>query len=49
MAHLAPIMIPRFRADLLPQVKPAEAIALQQQLAGRVEREDRLGSARCRP
>jgi deoxyribonuclease V len=39
-------MIPRFSADLLPQVKPAEAIALQQELAGRVEHADRLGPVR---
>jgi deoxyribonuclease V len=36
-------MIQRFSAAVLPEIKPAEAIALQQALAGRVEREDRLG------
>lgn len=39
-------MIPGFSADRLPRIKPAEASALQEKLAGRVERVDRLGTVR---
>ena len=39
-------MILRFSADALSGIKPTEAIALQKQLAGRVEGEDRLGPVR---
>lgn len=39
-------MIPRFSASVLPKIKPAEAMALQETLASRVEREDRLGPVR---
>ncbi len=39
-------MIARFPAGMLPQIKPAEAIGLQETLASRVEREDRLGPVR---
>lgn len=46
MAHLTSGIMRRFSIDRLPEIKPAEAIALQETLARNVEREDRLGPVR---